>query len=786
MSNIFAPPRAACVHRLRATLALAVAAALCATGAIAAPVSMLSIAQPIRLHAGDAVVGALPMNQPIHVEVALKMRDRAGLDALIADNARKQAAHTAPQLLSADEFLAQHAPAQAQAQEVADYLAARGFTNIVVAPNRLLVSADGTVATARDAFATSFAQVRASDGRMAYANTDEARIPASLADSVQAVVGLQDVHRYHTFALRAASGQVHAEVMQGHAPAEFNYIYDNGLISHPSFNVGILSDGNLTSVLTDLDAYETLISQHGLFTYQVVKVNGGGSDTSHADEWALDSQVIAAMVGAGSYVKILFYDTPDLSAANVTSGLNAIVTANKAKVVVASVGECETDALADGSAAADDTLLAAAVAQGMTFSVPAGNAGADECGDGSDAPLWPASSRYVVAVGGTSLNGPTNTWSFEQVWQQTGGSPSTFESMPSWQTSFGVPGTKRGVPDIAYDGNPNSGSQTFVDSGFTAIGGTGLSASIFASMWAQYLIKWGGNSGFAAPVVYSMPAADFHDIVSGGNHGETAGTGYDFASGRGSIIIANGVNDARPLVANFNLNQTGPGSLSVIDTSIDRTGTINSHHWDFGDGTVATTASASHAYLTDGTYSVVDTVTDNHGLKDSLTKPFVVSIGQLIGNPGFETGGTFAPWYIHASGGQSITLDGNPADAFDGSHSANINYQRWSSLNQKVKLPAGKSSATLAFHLWIANGSLAADQTETLYVELAASDGAKAFATLATFTNNDASAGYVTHSYDMTPYIGQTLVVRFRGAANADTSRTGGYFRVDDVTLATQ
>jgi xanthomonalisin len=57
-----------------------------------------------------------------------------------------------------------------------------GFSNVSIAPNRMLVSADGTAATARNAFMPSFAQIKARDGRIAFANNDDVRISASLAD----------------------------------------------------------------------------------------------------------------------------------------------------------------------------------------------------------------------------------------------------------------------------------------------------------------------------------------------------------------------------------------------------------------------------------------------------------------------------------------------------------------------------------------------------------------------------------------------------------------------------
>ncbi len=48
--------------------------------------------------------------------------------------------------------------------------------------------------------------------------------------------------------------------------------------------------------------------------------------------------------------------------------------------------------------------------------------------------------------------------------------------------------------------------------------------------------------------------------------------------------------------------------------SFDPDGTIASYHWNFGDGTSATTANPSHSYAAPGLYTATLTATDNTGL----------------------------------------------------------------------------------------------------------------------------------------------------------------------------
>lgn len=79
-------------------------------------------------------------------------------------------------------------------------------------------------------------------------------------------------------------------------------------------------------------------------------------------------------------------------------------------------------------------------------------------------------------------------------------------------------------------------------------------------------------------------------------------------------------------------NANGPYSGTVNQQimfssagSIDADGTIVSLQWDFGDGTASSDANPSHVYTSAGTYSVVLTVTDNHGASSSATTSATVS-----------------------------------------------------------------------------------------------------------------------------------------------------------------
>lgn len=592
------------------TLAMTISLALAAASVMSARASDLpnglgtAVASSTTLHSGDTITGVLVHTQPMHIVVALKLRNGAQLDTLVA----------AHQTLTPALFASQHQPTLMQAQAVATYLKQMGFTNIVIAPNHLLVSADGTAGAAQAAFQTSFARVQTLDGRTAFANNSDAHIPASLQDSVLSVIGLQNVYQAHTFAQRAqARTAAVSAAIAPHDPTDFSSIYGgNGIQTAAGVTVGIITEGDMTQSVADLNTF-TAANNLPTVNTLVIYTGADSGDNSGNDEWSIDTQDIIGASG-GRVGQLILYATPSLTDANLLADFNAAVTANVAKVINVSIGGCETDTKNDGTAAASDQIFELGVAQGQTFSIASGDKGADECSNGGTTPSWPADSPYVVAVGGSTLDATTTTWSSETVWVDSGGSPSTFEPKPSWQNAL-VPGTKRGVPDIAMDGDPNSGANVYVNGGIEQWGGTSLASPIFVGLWARMIAIKGPAVGFAGPLLYQLPTGDFHDITVGNNGGEVAKVGYDFASGRGSVILsalATAVGAPSPLVTSFTDTATGL-IVKFTDHSTDSAGTITAHAWVFGDGGTSTAANPSHLYPKAGTYSVSETVTDTAG-----------------------------------------------------------------------------------------------------------------------------------------------------------------------------
>jgi pseudomonalisin/xanthomonalisin len=477
----------------------------------------------------------LDPQETVHLLVALKLRNRTRLDARVASIVRSRfSSGSAP--MRPDEAKAQFAPSASQAQSVVDYLVKAGFADAHATGNNLFVVADGTAAAVNKAFNTPLAHVRRGR-KTGIANTAPAELPASLAGIVQSVMGLQTLDQFHTMYKRAAS----VSAGGGVAATQLAGIYGAGGLQPATHAVvGIIAEGNLTPTINDLYTFETQNGYPG-FTPTVVYGGAQSDDTSNEIEWNLDSQTLLAVSG-GVLASMIFYVAPTLNDPDVTLAFNAAISAGIAKTINSSLGVCETSAVSDGTVAAEDQLFELAIAQGQTIAVAAGDDGSAECAPtpGQD---YPASSPYVIAVGGTTLVAANGAYQSETAWVDGGGGPSVVEAQPYWQNGI-VPGTARGVPDLAFDADPDSGITIIVSGApYGLIGGTSLSSPIFVGLWARIQSAAGISLRFPGDQIYHFSQAQrplaFHDVTTGSNGGYSAAPGWDYTTGFGSLNAAN-------------------------------------------------------------------------------------------------------------------------------------------------------------------------------------------------------------------------------------------------------
>ena len=174
-------------------------------------------------------------------------------------------------------------------------------------------------------------------------------------------------------------------------------------------------------------------------------------------------------------------------------------------------------------------------------------------GDTGGKVLFPSSSDAVVSVGGTVLHRTKNGNVFARsAWINGGGGASRFTYIPKWQKNFfgieQLAGNFRATPDIALNAAVNPGYYVYStsDGGLVTVGGTSVSAPIFAGICArilQYNRKELENKTImeylyekAGITSYSQPQYYFSDITVGTNGVYNALRGYDLCTGLGAPV----------------------------------------------------------------------------------------------------------------------------------------------------------------------------------------------------------------------------------------------------------
>ncbi|MFI6683541.1 peptidase S8 [Streptomyces sp. NPDC050485] len=245
------------------------------------------------------------------------------------------------------------------------------------------------------------------------------------------------------------------------------------------------------------------------------------ADAGWAEEISLDLDMVSA---ACPNCKILLVEAKSASMANLGTAVNAAVKLG-AKYVSNSYGGGESSA--DSSY---DTKY---------FNHP-GVAITVSSGDGGYGVEYPAASRYVTAVGGTSLSTASNTrgWT-ESAWSGAGSGCSGYDAKPSWQKDTGC--AKRTVADVSAVADPQTGVAVYdtygSDTGWEVFGGTSASSPLIAAVYALAGAPSSGSTPASFPYAHT---GSLNDVTSGSNGSCspsylcTGGSGYDGPTGLGT------------------------------------------------------------------------------------------------------------------------------------------------------------------------------------------------------------------------------------------------------------
>ncbi|MEI6493419.1 MAG: S53 family peptidase [Verrucomicrobiota bacterium] len=246
-----------------------------------------------------------------------------------------------------------------------------------------------------------------------------------------------------------------------------------------------------------------------------------------AGETTLDVEWSHAMAPGASIAVVV---APDPGLTSLLSAVNYAVSTLKASVVSMSWGTPEFQ----GASLYDSYFNK----PGVSFVASSGDSGAGVS--------WPASSPYVVGVGGTTLLYDTaaGTVLSEVAWSGSGGGTSRTELLPTYQAGWNA-NAGRGVPDISYNADPYTGVSVYFTDPATNVGGWHVFGGTSAGtpQWAALLARRAslGNAGTDSfnAALYSAAKTGYstvvRDIVSGSN-GYPAVSGYDLVTGLGTPV----------------------------------------------------------------------------------------------------------------------------------------------------------------------------------------------------------------------------------------------------------
>ena len=252
---------------------------------------------------------------------------------------------------------------------------------------------------------------------------------------------------------------------------------------------------------------------------------------------------------------------------------NYVIDHNLADVITQSFGAPERSFPSAQSLLNLRSAYVNAEAHNVTVLAAAGDAGPTDESNAAGtlyytvrSPGWPATDPLVTAVGGTQLllnpNGsqqiPAVVWNDTNLLGEPaagGGGVSTIFARPSYQSAIATPYGKRSTPDISMSAAVNGGTLVFMSFGglsgpnFYIIGGTGEASPLFSGVVAIADQAAGHRLGLLNPRLYPLEAdPGIVDVTTGNNTvtfaqagrvvtvpGYLAGTGYDMASGLGTV-----------------------------------------------------------------------------------------------------------------------------------------------------------------------------------------------------------------------------------------------------------
>ncbi len=543
-----ASPRLRLGSRFYGCTALALTFLIIFSDHLAAQEKVAIAATPLAVQSGAArLVGPYDPHQMLRLALALKpphMQEEEEFLRELQDPNSPQF----HQFLSEAEWNARFAPSAQDEQAVVLWAQSQGLAVTQRYANRLLVDVEAPVATIESAFNVTVNAYQI--GNQSYFSNDrDPSVPASLANVIHAVLGLNSIQ-----VMRSASGKdpssfpvyspgpayalgtqvrsdgdrtkLDAAMKAGknrgpydmynpytpdvlYSSYAYNYIALQNLghccnpLNHPNnsppeASIAIVIAGDFND--DDLSGF---ISIFPYLTRNVQRHFVDGTPRCCSAEATLDVEWSTAMANSfgssANTAEIHMYEGVNNFFSTYIDAVNRALSDNQARVLSMSWGGAENYVNDPDTMNAFHAAFNQMIGQGWSLVAASGDAGATtDCAHVSVSN--PASDPDVTAVGGSSLSASNNYFNGETAWSWSyngmygcadkdggsGGGCSVYFSDPGYQGATACSGQKRSVPDIALNSDWFNEPQIFFYQGqLYAVGGTSIASPEVAGFFAQ-------------------------------------------------------------------------------------------------------------------------------------------------------------------------------------------------------------------------------------------------------------------------------------------------------------
>jgi kumamolisin len=487
------------------------------------------------------------------IEVSLKLRRKAEISDLTGRPAAT---------MSREELAEKYGASADDIDKVVQAFQKLGLKRVEANAATRTVRLSGTIGQMENAFGVKLFDYAHPEGNYR-GRVGAVSVPAEVKDIVQAVFGLDNRrvakrrrHPVHELSKSKTLRIPSSWYIPSQLAAHYNFPTGDGT----GEAVGLLEFGG-GYFPSDLQEFCKLA---GVGMPTVVPVSTDGTATNSKDgaegEVMLDVEVVAGICPKSTIV-VYFAEWTEQGWITAMDAVIQDKTHDPGVISVSWGAPEDTDIWTDQAMTQMNETFKEAALLGITICIAAGDDGSSDADmDGHAHADFPASSPYVLAVGGTTIptkggTGPDIVWKEGDGLRadnggSTGGGVSAKFDRPPWQEGITIASVNPGaivgrcVPDVAANADWNASPYLLVvDGKAQGNGGTSAASPLWASLVTLVNQARGAGKriGYLTPMLYQGGAgsAGCTDITSGDNvtaavGGYRAGSGYDAVSGWGT------------------------------------------------------------------------------------------------------------------------------------------------------------------------------------------------------------------------------------------------------------